>query len=427
MRPESTRSTIVSRARAESVDPAFVVQDVRADFPILTETINGHPLVYLDNAATTQKPNLVIETINDYYRTKNANIHRGVHTLSQLGTDAYEAARGKVQRFLNAASSDEIVFTRGTTESINLAAQCLAQHLLKAGDEIIVLESEHHSNIVPWQMVCARYDTKLIVVPIDESGQISLSDFEARLSSRTKIAALGHVSNALGTINPAREMTALAHAVGAIVLLDGAQAVAHTPVDVQAIGCDLYAFSGHKLFGPTGIGALYGKRELLDALPPYQGGGDMIKEVRFDATEYNDVPYKFEAGTPNIAGAIGLGAAIDYIDGIDFAAAIAYEDELLVYATERLTGAIDGVQVIGTAEHKAAVLSFNIDGIHPQDIGLLLDNQGVAVRTGHHCAMPVMQHFGLPGTVRASLSIYNTRDDVDRFIAALTTAHMMLA
>lgn len=415
------------RARAESVEPTFDVQSVRADFPILDQTINGHPLVYLDNAATTQKPNIVIETINDYYRTKNANIHRGVHTLSQLGTDAFEAARGKVQRFLNAASSDEIVFTRGTTEAINLAAHCLAQHLLEAGDEIIVLESEHHSNIVPWQLVCARYDTKLVVVPIDEAGQISLADFEARLSSRTKIAALGHVSNALGTINPAREMTALAHAVGAIVLLDGAQAVAHTPVDVQAIDCDLYAFSGHKLFGPTGIGALYGKRELLDALPPYQGGGDMIKEVRFDGTEYNDVPYKFEAGTPNIAGAIGLGAAIDYIDRIDFAAAIAYEDELLAYATARLTEAIAGVQLVGTAAHKAAVLSFNIDGIHPQDIGLLLDNQGIAVRTGHHCAMPVMQHFGLPGTVRASLSIYNTRDDIDRFVAAVTTAHMMLA
>ena len=421
------RSTAVSRARAESVEPTFDVQSVRADFPILTETVNGHPLVYLDNAATTQKPELVIATINDYYRTKNANIHRGVHTLSQLGTDAFEAARGKVQRFLNAASADEIVFTRGTTESINLAAQCLAQHLLEAGDEIIVLESEHHSNIVPWQMICERYATKLIVVPIDDAGQISLSDFEARLSPRTKIAALGHVSNALGTINPAREMTALAHAVGAIVLLDGAQAVAHTAVDVQALGCDLYAFSGHKLFGPTGIGALYGKRELLDALPPYQGGGDMIREVRFDGTDYNDVPYKFEAGTPNIAGAIGLGAAIDYLDGIDFAAAIAYEDELLAYATERLTGAIDGVQLVGAARHKAAVLSFNIDGIHPQDIGLLLDNQGVAVRTGHHCAMPVMQHFGLPGTVRASLSIYNTRDDIDRFIAALTTAHTMLA
>lgn len=417
----------MSRAQAESVGPTFAVQDVRADFPILTETINGHPLVYLDNAATTQKPNLVIDTINDYYRTKNANIHRGVHTLSQLGTDAYEAARGKIQRFLNAASADEIIFTRGTTEAINLAAHCLAQHLLEAGDEIIVLESEHHSNIVPWQMICARYGTKLVVVPIDEAGQISLSDFEARLSPRTKIAALGHVSNALGTINPAREMTALAHAVGAIVLLDGAQAVAHTPVDVQAIGCDLYAFSGHKLFGPTGIGALYGKRALLDALPPYQGGGDMIREVRFDGTEYNDVPYKFEAGTPNIAGAIGLGAAIDYINGIDFAAAIAYEDDLLAYATARLTDAIDGVQLVGTAAHKAAVLSFNINGIHPQDIGLLLDNQGIAVRTGHHCAMPVMQHFGLPGTVRASLSIYNTRDDIDRFIAALTTAHMMLA
>lgn len=416
----------MNKAHATEFLSGFDAGQIRADFPILRESVNGHPLVYLDNAATTQKPASVIETVDDYYRTKNANIHRGVHTLSQIGTDAYENARQKVQQFLNAGSAEEIVFTRGTTESINLAAASLAQLLLERGDEIIVLESEHHSNIVPWQMVCARHETKLVVVPINDAGEISTEEFEQLLSPRTKIAALGHVSNALGTINPVEEMTRLAHARGATVLLDGAQAVAHTAVDVQAIGCDLYAFSGHKLFGPTGIGALYGKRELLDALPPYQGGGDMITEVRFDGTEYNEVPYKFEAGTPNIAGAIGLGAAIDYIDGIDFPAAIHHEDELLAYATQQLISEIDDVTLIGTAERKTAVLSFVIDGIHPQDVGLLLDNQGVAVRTGHHCAMPVMQRFGLPGTVRASLSIYNTKDDIDRFIAALKTAAMML-
>jgi len=416
----------MSNAHAQIVRAPFDVEKLRADFPILAEKINGHPLVYLDNAATTQKPQSVIDTITTYYRKQNANIHRGVHTLSQLGTDAYENARAKLQRFINAQSPEEIVFTRGTTDSINLAAQSLARLLLAPGDEIVIFESEHHSNIVPWQMICEAYATKLVVVPINDAGEISLTEFEQRLTAKTKIVSIGHVSNALGTINPVEECVRLAHAVGATVLLDGAQAVAHMHVDVQALGCDLYAFSGHKLFGPTGIGVLYGKRELLDDMPPVQGGGDMIKEVRFDGTEYNDVPYKFEAGTPHIAGAIGLGAAIDYLDRIDFAAAIAYEERLLDYATARLLE-IDGVRVVGTAAQKTAVLSFVIDSIHPQDIGLLLDNQGVAVRTGHHCAMPVMQRFDLPGTVRASLSMYNTEQDIDRFIAAVVKARTMLA
>jgi cysteine desulfurase/selenocysteine lyase len=349
-----------------------------------------------------------------------------VHTLSQRGTDAYENTRALVRRFVNAPSVEEIIFTHGTTESINLAAYSLARHLLSPGDEILIFESEHHSNIVPWQLICAQFATQLVVVPINDAGEISLADFEQRLSPRTKIVSIGHISNALGTVNPIAECTGLAHAVGAKVLIDGAQAVAHTKVDVQALDCDLYAFSGHKLFAPTGIGVLFGKRELLEAIPPYQGGGDMIKEVRFSGTEYNDVPYKFEAGTPHIAGGIGLGAALEYLDSIDFAAAIAHEDHLLRYATARLQD-IDGVRLIGTSAHKAAVLSFVIDEIHPQDIGLLLDNQGIAVRTGHHCAMPVMQRFGLPGTVRASLSLYNTEQDIDRFIEAVIKAKQMLA
>lgn len=404
----------------------FDVERIRQDFPILNESINGHSLVYLDNAATTQKPTVVIERLVDYYRAENANIHRGVHTLSQRATDAFENARSTVQKFINAPTSDEIIFTRGTTDAINLAAQSLAHYLLAPNDEVLISESEHHSNIVPWQMICERYDCRLVVAPINDAGEIMLDEFEQRLSEKTRIVAVGHISNALGTINPVATLTQLAHRVGARVIIDGAQAVAHTMVDVQSIDCDLYAFSGHKVFAPTGIGALYGKRELLEALPPYQGGGDMIKEVRFDKTEYNDVPYKFEAGTPHIAGALGLGTALEYTMDLDFAAAIEHEHELLSYATERLYEVGD-VKVIGTAAEKAAVLSFTIDGIHPQDLGLLLDNQGVAVRTGHHCAMPVMQRFGIPGTVRASLSIYNTQTDIDRFIDALVKAKSMLA
>ena len=411
---------------ARNLESLFDVDRIRGDFPILGESINGHPLVYLDNAATTHKPQVVIDTIAEFYRSQNSNIHRGVHTLSQRGTEAYENARGTVQKFINAGSSDEIIFTRGTTDAINLAASSLARYLLSSGDEILISESEHHSNIVPWQMICEQFNTKLVVAPINDAGEIVIEGFEKRLSERTKIVSIGHISNALGTINPVAKLTSLAHAAGAKVLVDGAQAAAHTIVDVQAIDCDLYAFSGHKIFGPTGIGALYGKTDLLEPMPPYQGGGDMIKEVRFDKTEYNDVPYKFEAGTPNIAGAIGLGAALNYVLDIDFAAAIEYEHELLAYATARLRE-VEGVRLVGTATEKAAVLSFVIDRIHPQDLGLLLDNQGVAVRTGHHCAMPVMQRYGLSGTVRASLSIYNTRSEIDSFIDALKKAKTMLA
>lgn len=411
---------------ARNLESQFDADRIRGDFPILGESINGQPLVYLDNAATTHKPQIVIDTITEFYRSQNSNIHRGVHTLSQRGTEAYENARGTVQKFINAGSSHEIIFTRGTTDAINLAASSLGRYLLSSGDEILISESEHHSNIVPWQMICEQFNTKLVVAPINDAGEIVIEGFEKRLSERTKIVSIGHISNALGTINPVAKLTSLAHAAGAKVLVDGAQAAAHVIVDVQALDCDLYAFSGHKIFGPTGIGALYGKTDLLDAMPPYQGGGDMIKEVRFDKTDYNDVPYKFEAGTPHIAGAIGLGAALNYVLDIDFATAIEYEHELLAYATEGLRE-IEGVRLVGTATEKAAVLSFVIDHIHPQDLGLLLDNQGVAVRTGHHCAMPVMQRYGLSGTVRASLSIYNTRSEIDSFINAVKKAKTMLA
>ncbi|MFT4580755.1 MAG: cysteine desulfurase/selenocysteine lyase [Gammaproteobacteria bacterium] len=416
----------MGNSQAQLLKPPFDVDKIRSEFPILGESINGHQLVYLDNAATTHKPRVVIDTISQYYEAQNSNIHRGVHTLSQRGTDAYENARQIVQQFINAPTSDEVIFTRGTTDSINLASQCLARLVLNAGDEILVSELEHHSNIVPWQMVAAQYDAKLVVAPIDESGEIIVEEFEKRLNAKTKIVSIGHISNALGTINPVKEMTKLAHTVGAKVLIDGAQAIAHIEVDVQDLDCDLYAFSGHKVFAPTGIGVLYGKRELLEAMPPYQGGGDMIKEVRFEHTEYNDVPYKFEAGTPHIAGAIGLGAALEYVSSMDFHAALAHEHELLNYVSDRLSD-IDGVRMIGTAQNKAAVASFVIDKIHPQDLGLLLDSQGIAVRTGHHCAMPVMQHFDIPGTVRASFSIYNTRHEIDYFIEALSKAKSMLA
>jgi cysteine desulfurase/selenocysteine lyase len=420
------RLTDMGKSAAQQLTHAFDVERVRADFPILEQQINGHPLVYLDNAATTQKPQSVIDKISEYYCKDNANIHRGVHTLSQRGTEAYESARRTVQRFLNAPSADEIIFTRGTTEAINLASSSLARLLLKPGDEVLILGSEHHSNIVPWQMIADQFGIELVVAPINDAGEVPVEEFEKYLSNKTKIVSVGHISNALGTINPVREYIQLAHDIGAKVLLDGAQAVAHTQVDVQALDCDLYAFSGHKIFAPTGIGVLYGKRDLLDAMPPYQGGGDMIKEVSFERTEYNDVPYKFEAGTPHIAGAIGLGAALEYVQGIDFAAALQHEHELLCAVTDRLRE-IDGVRLIGTAVDKAAVASFVVDGVHPQDLGLLLDSQGVAVRTGHHCAMPVMQYFDIPGTVRASLSIYNTNDDIDRFVDALVKAIDMLA
>lgn len=419
-------STLQTRVAHFERKPGFEVARVRADFPILGDQINGKPLVYLDNAATTQKPQVVIDALAHYYAHENANIHRGVHSLSERATDAYEAARETVGRFLNAASAREIVFTRGTTESINLVAQSYGRACLKAGDEILIGEAEHHANIVPWQMLCQQIGTVLKVAPINDAGELLLDQFTAQLTDNTRLVALGHVSNALGTVNPIAELIRLAHAAGAKVLIDGAQAVAHTEVDVQALDCDFYAFSGHKVFGPTGTGVLYGKAELLERMPPYQGGGDMIKTVSFAHTEYNDIPYKFEAGTPHIAGGIGLKTALEYVMALDFAGATRHEHELLSEATTQAL-AIPGLRILGTAQHKAGVLSFIIDGLHPHDLGTLLDSQGVAIRTGHHCAMPVMQRFGVPGTARASFAFYNTREDIERFFAALRKAQQILA
>jgi len=410
----------------KSQAPAFDVARVRADFPILSTQVHGKPLVYLDNAATTQKPRRVIEAISRYYETTNANVHRGVHTLSQRATDEFEAAREAVRAFLNAADSREIVFTRGTTEGVNLVAQSYAREFLAAGDEILIGAAEHHANIVPWQMLARQRGTVLKVVPINEAGELDMTAFERLLNPRTKLVAIGHVSNALGSVNPVARIVELAHAAGAKVLVDGAQSVAHGAVDVRALDCDFYAFSGHKLFAPTGIGALYAKAELLEAMPPYQGGGDMIKTVSFEHTEFNDIPYKFEAGTPHIAGAVGLKAALDYLGELDFAGAVAHEHSMLEAATARAAD-FPGLRIIGTARDKAAVLSFIIDGLHPQDIGVLLDSQGVAIRTGHHCAMPVMQYYGIPGTARASFAFYNTLEDVDRFFTALARARDILS
>jgi cysteine desulfurase/selenocysteine lyase len=404
----------------------FAVDKVRADFPILATQVHGKPLVYLDNAATTQKPRAVIDALSRYYETTNANIHRGVHSLSQRATDEFEAGREAVRRFLNAGSTREIIFTRGTTESINLVAQTYARTQLKAGDEVLIGEAEHHANIVPWQQLRDLQGVVLKVAPINEAGELDMAAFERLLTARTRLVAIGHVSNALGSINPVAQIIELAHARGAKVLVDGAQSVAHGPVDVTALDCDFFAFSGHKLFGPTGIGVLYGKAELLEAMPPWQGGGDMIRTVSFERSEWNDLPWKFEAGTPDIAGGIGLKAALDYLAALDFDGALRHEHALLAYATAR-AAEVPGLRIIGTAREKAGVLSFVIDGLHPQDLGVLLDSQGVAIRTGHHCAMPVLSRYGLSGTARASFAFYNTHEDVDRFYAALAKACQILA
>ena len=406
--------------------PTFAVERVRADFPILQRSVNGKPLVYADNAATTQKPAVVIERLSRYYEYENANIHRGVHTLSAEATAAHEAARDTVQRFINARDSREIIFTRGTTESINLVAQTWGRCNLHADDEILVSELEHHANIVPWQMLCEQTGAKLRVAPINELGEIDMAQFDAQLSARTRLVAVAHISNALGTINPVDEIIKRAHAVGAVVLIDGAQSIIHCAIDVQALGCDFFAFSGHKALGPTGIGVLYGRAELLEAMPPYQGGGDMIKVVRFEHTEYNDIPFRFEAGTPHICGALGLATALDYFAALDLRAVLAHEDALLAAATARAK-AIPGLRIIGQAAHKAAVVSFEIQGIHPQDLGTLLDHHGVAIRTGHHCAMPVMQHYGLVGTARASFALYNTIAEVHAVFDAIEQVLPMLA
>jgi cysteine desulfurase/selenocysteine lyase len=396
----------------------FDVAKIRADFPILREVVHGHPLVYLDNANTTQKPQQVLDTLDHYYRHDNANIHRATHLLSERATKAYEGTRVKVQRLINAAHSREIVFTRGCTDSINLVAQSWARTNLKAGDEILVTWMEHHSNIVPWQLVCQQTGATLKVVPITDAGELDLDAFRALLTERTKLLAVIHVSNALGTINPVADLVAAGRAAGAVTLVDGAQAIPHLPVDVQALGCDFYAFSGHKMYGPTGTGILYGRQALLEAMPPYQGGGDMIASVTFEKTDYNVLPYKFEAGTPNIAGFVGLGAAVDYLIGLDRAAALEYEDAVLAYATEQVA-AIPGVRLVGQARHKTSVLSFVLDGVHPHDIGTILDTEGIAVRTGQHCAQPVMDRYGIAATVRASVAIYNTRAEIDALVEGM--------
>lgn len=402
------------------------IQRCRADFPILQQEVHGKPLVYLDNGATSQKPKAVIDALSHYYRADNANVHRGVHTLSERATHAYEAARVKAQRFINAADPREIVFVRGTTEAINLVAQSHGRKYLKPSDEIILTELEHHANIVPWQMVCQQTGAVLRVVPINDRGEILLEEYLRLLNDHTRLVAVAHLSNALGTINPVRAIIAAAHERDIPVLIDGAQAAAHLAVDVRALDCDFYAFSGHKLYGPTGIGVLYGKSALLDAMDPYQGGGEMILRVTFEHTEYNKTPHKFEAGTPNIAGAIGLGAALDYVGGVGLEAIAAYENEVLHYATEALS-AIPGVRIIGTAGAKASILSFVVDGIHPHDIGTIMDLQGIAIRAGHHCAMPVMQHFKVPATARASFGMYNTEKEVDRLVAGLHKVKEVLA
>jgi cysteine desulfurase/selenocysteine lyase len=398
--------------------PVFDVRKVRADFPILSEIVHGKPLVYLDSANTSQKPTSVLEAMDDYYRHDNGNIHRATHLLSERATKAYEGTRTKVARFINAPDEKSIVLTTGTTDGINLVAQTYGRMVLRPGDEVILSWLEHHSNIVPWQIICQQTGAELKVVPINDSGEIDIGAYHATLSARTKIVAVGHISNALGTINPVREMIEAAHRHGAVVLIDGAQAVPHLVVDVSALDCDFYVFSSHKMFGPTGSGVLYGRRELLEAMPPYRGGGDMIASVTFAKTTYNVVPYKFEAGTPNIAGVVGLGAAVDYLSGLDRAGALAHEDDVLAYGTSELRQ-VAGVRLIGEAREKAGVLSFVIEGVHPHDVGTVLDREGIAVRTGQHCAQPVMDRFGLAATIRASLAIYNTREDIDALVASL--------
>ena len=397
---------------------SFDVTAVRAEFPALAQMVHGKRLAYLDNAATTQKPRHVIEAVTRYYERDNANVHRGVHLLSERATSAYEQARDKVRWFINAAEPREIVFVRGATEGVNLVAQTWGRRSLRPGDEVLISTMEHHSNIVPWQMVCQATGAVLRVIPMDDRGELLMDEYSRLLNERTRLVSVVHVSNALGTVNPVKEIVSRAHERGVPVLLDGAQAVSHLKVDVRDLGCDFYVLSGHKMFGPTGIGALYGRASLLDEMPPYQGGGDMIRSVSFEGTTYNSLPYKFEAGTPNIAGAIGLGAAIDYLTGPGLAGAAAHERTLLEHATERLS-AMPGLRIVGTARQKAGVLSFVVDGVHPHDIGTILDTEGVAIRAGHHCCQPLMQRLGLEATARASLAFYNTTDDIDALVAAL--------
>ena len=410
----------------QAITTGYDLARVREDFPILKELIHGKPLVYLDNAATSQKPWSVINAERDYYTHLNANIHRGVHDLSQRATDAYEGARGKIRQFINARKNEEVIFVRGTTEAINLVASSYGRSKLKAGDEVIVSEMEHHSNIVPWQMVCDATGAVLRVIPISDAGELDMDAYAKLLNERTKIVAITHVANALGSITPLKKITQMAHAVGAIVLVDGAQAAPHLKIDVQDLDADFYALSGHKIYGPTGVGILYGKEALLDAMPPYQGGGDMIRTVSFKKTTYNTLPYKFEAGTPFIAGGIGLGAAIDYVNDLGLAAIAAHEHELLLNATEQ-AASIPGLKIIGTAREKASVFSFTLGRIHPHDIGTILDHEGIAIRTGHHCAMPVMERLGIPATARASFALYNTHAEVDALFDGIRKVQKVFA
>lgn len=414
---EDGRSSFIVHRSSLAAEP-YAVAKIRADFPILSRTVRGRPLVYLDNAATTQKPKQMIDRLVRYYSEENSNVHRGVHFLSELATLEYENARGTVQRFLHARSEKEIVFTRGTTESINLVAQTWGRANLREGDEVLISAIEHHSNIVPWQMLRDEKGIALRIIPVSDAGELLIDEYERMLNPRVKLVAVGHASNALGTINPIRRMAAAAHANGSLILVDGAQGVPHLPVDVQDLGVDFYAFSGHKVYGPTGIGVLWGRESLLDAMPAWQGGGDMILSVSFEKTTYNALPYKFEAGTPNIAGVVGLAAALDYVSGIGLEAIGAYERELHDYASRRLLE-IEGLRLIGTAREKASVISFVLDGVHPHDIGTILDGEGIAIRTGHHCAQPLMMRFNVPATGRASFGLYNTREEADALVAGL--------
>ena len=394
---------------------AVDIDHIRAQFPALHQEVNGHPLIYFDNAATSQKPKMVVDAIAHYYNKENSNIHRGVHYLSQKATDKYELAREAVRRFINAASTEEVIFTRGTTEAINLVSTCLSNWLFKAGDEIIISAIEHHSNIVPWQMACEQSGATLKVIPVLDSGELDMDAYRALLSDKTKFVTVNHISNALGTVNPVEEITSLAQEKGALVLIDGAQATPHMTVDVQSLNCDFYCFSAHKMYGPTGVGILHGKKEILDKMPPYHGGGEMIKEVKFEGTTYNDLPFKFEAGTPNIVGGVAIEAAIRFIEEIGIENIAQQEAELLAYATEKLQE-VGGIRFIGEAKEKAGVVSFIIDGVHPYDAGTILDKLGIAIRTGHHCAQPVMDRYSIPGTMRASFAVYNTKEEIDAFI-----------
>jgi cysteine desulfurase/selenocysteine lyase len=405
-------------ATLNTVEKRYDVKQVRRDFPVLGQLVHGKPLVYLDNAATSQKPEAVLDAIDKYYRVGNANIHRGVHYLSERATEEYEGAREKIRGFLHAASAKEIVFVRGATEGVNLVASTFGRMKVRAGDEVLISAMEHHSNIVPWQMLCEEKGAKLRVIPTNDQGEIILDEYRRLLTERTKLVAVTHVSNALGTINPVKQMIADAHRRSIPVLVDGAQAVPHFRVDVRDLDCEFYVLSGHKMFGPTGVGVLYGKEAILEGMPPYQGGGDMIKSVTFERTIFNDLPYRFEAGTPHIAGGVGLGAAIDYLERIDWQGLTEYEHEVLNYATEALSE-IKGLRIVGTAKEKAGVISFVIDGVHPHDVGTVLDQEGIAVRTGHHCAQPVMKRFNIPATARASFALYNTHDEVDRLVAGV--------